>query len=301
MTEVSERLCVEAALLRQLVAIPSAWPQLRLPVREPLDGGMWFGLGEDEVRPYGEAVGAIVDALELLPEGERNEWARRFELAAGAASPAPEASGSQRRAADQHLQALVAELKRGTAMEDRGAVLDRLNGALVVYVRSGLLDAAGTEALGTAVEEALGQPIETFERARLGIDDPGDDESFVVTEADSSLGAPIRLCPARPQRHDGMLVTACILYEGGFELFWHLLHVTGAEVDSLDLGRFEASDDLGGTYSRVSEGSTWWSQRDGVSAAIGSMHSREAVTEGARELNVLRDGAQWVIPLADRG
>jgi hypothetical protein len=300
MSGLPERLVVDVALARELARIASAWPNLRLPASDALDGGMWFGMDEDESRAYADSVRAVIDALGLLPDAAASEWARRFELAVWAPSPGPEPEESQRRAADEHLARLVGELRQVTGMADRGPLLDSLNGALVVYVRSGVLDAAGVAALDAAVEEALGQPIERFELERIGSEDLFDESE--AEEIDTSLGAPVRLCPARPERHDGMLVTACVMYEHGFEVLWHRLAQHGfGDPDTLDDSRFEAADDLGGVYSTSASSSGSAGEREGVSALTGSSSCFQPVPARARELRVSRQDAQWVIPLADAG
>jgi hypothetical protein len=241
----------------------------------------------------------VIDALAVLPDVVASEWQRRFELAVGAPSPAPDPEGSQRRAAEEHFNRLVGELSQAADLNGRARLLDRLNGALVVYIRSGLVGAEGVAELDRAVEKALGQPIERFNLARYG----WEEENFVDYGDDvqpDSLGAPLRLCPARPERHDGMLITACVLYERGFELLWHLLghHGSGEDLYTTDIGAFEVTDDIGGTYSPAGGGSSSWTARDDVSAVIGESSCREPVAADARELRVSREGAQWLIPLA---
>jgi hypothetical protein len=296
MSEMPERLIVDVALARELARIASAWPDPRLPASGSIDGGSWFGMDVDESRAYAENVRTVVDALGLLPDGAASEWTRRFELAVGGPSPAPEPEDQQRIAADEHLARLVGELRQAAGMEACAPLLDRLNGALLVYVRSGLLDAEGIAALDGAVEEALGQPIERFELERIGSEDLFDELEVEVVV--TSLGAPVRLCPAHPERHDGMLVTACVLYERGFEILWHLLVEPGERLGRLDEVRFEASDDLGGVYSPLASGSWSREERDGVSAVIGSSSCRQPVAARARELRLSGEGAHWLIPLA---
>jgi hypothetical protein len=297
MSEISEQLIVDVALTRQLAGIASAWPNMRLPASESLHGGSWFGMDEDESREYAETVRAVIDALGVLPDDAASEWQRRFELAVGAPSPAPDPEASQRRPADEHLNRLVGELRQTADLTGRARLLDRLNGALVVYIRGGLLDAAGVAELDRAVEDALGQAIERFNLARHGWEDEDFVEYGDEVQADPSLGAPLRLCPARPERHDGMLITACVLYERGFELLWHLLG-PGDDLGLFDEGGFEVTDDLDGVYSAVSGSSSSWGQRDDVSAVIGESSCRQPVAAGARELRVSREGAQWLVPLA---
>jgi hypothetical protein len=297
MSELRERLVVDAALARELAHIASAWPNLRLPASDALDGGMWFGMDEDDSRAYADGVRAVIDELGLLPDAAASEWARRFELAVGAPSPGPEAEESQRRAADEHLARLLGELRQAVGMADRRPLLESLNGALVVYVQSGVLDAAGVAALDVAVEEALGQPIERFELERIGSEDLFDERD--TEEIANWVGAPVRLCPAPPARHDGMLVTACVLYERGFEVLWHLLAEHGfGDLDTLGDGRFEAADDLGGVYSTSGSSSSSGEERDGVSAVTGASSCFQPVPARARELRLSRRGAQWVVPLA---
>jgi hypothetical protein len=298
MSGTSEHRLVDVALTRQLAGIASAWPELRLPASDSLHGGSWYGMDEEESRVYAESVRAVIDALGVLTVAAASAWQRRFELAVAAPSPPPEPEDSQRRAADEHLNRLVGELSEAADRKARGVLLDRLNGALVVYVRSGLLDAAGVAALDRAVEEALGRPTEQFELERYGLE-----EDFLAddpVEAETELGPPLRLCPARPERHDGLLVTACVLYEDGFELLWHRLDEPGSgeRRELFDEGGFEAVDDLDGVYSARPTGSSSWDDREGVSAVIGSATCRRPVSVQARELRVSRNGGEWLIPLA---
>jgi hypothetical protein len=296
MTEMPERLIVDVALARELARIASAWPDLRLPASGSVDGGSWFGMEEDESRAYAGTVRTVIEALGLLPDAAASEWTRRFELAVGAPSPAPEPEDRQRSAADEHLARLVGELRQAAGMDARAGLLDCLNGALLVYVRGGVLNAAGIAALDKEVEDALGQPIERFELERSGSEDLFDERE--VDQVDTSLGAPVRLCPAHPERHEGMLVTACLLHERGFQVFWHLLAEPEGRPEMLDEVRFEAADDLGGVYSPFASGSWSRDERDGVWAVIGTSECHQPVPAQARELRLTHDGAQWLIPVA---
>jgi hypothetical protein len=296
MSEMPEQLIVDVALARELARIASAWPDVRLPASESLDGGSWFGMDEDESRAYAESVRALIDALGVLPDGAASEWTRRFELAVGAPSPAPEPEDRQRIAANEHLARLVGELRQAAGMDARARLLDRLNGALLVHVRGGVLNAADIAALDREVEEALGQPIERFELERIGSEDLFDERD--AGEVDTSLGAPVRLCPAHPERHDGVLVTGCLLHERGFQVFWHVVGEPGAAPEMLDEVRFEAADDLGGFYSPFGSGSWSRDERDGVWAVIGTSECRQPMPAQVRELRLSRDGAQWLIPVA---
>jgi hypothetical protein len=296
MSEMPEQLIVDVALARELARIASAWPHVRLPASESLDGGSWFGMDEDESRAYAESVRAVIDALGVMSDGPASEWTRRFELAVGAPSPAPEPKDRQRIAADEHLARLVGELRQAAGTEARGPLLDRLNGALLVYVRSGVLNPAGIAALDRKVEEALGQPIERFELERIGSEDLFDERE--AEQVDTSLGAPVRLCPAHPARHDGILVTACLLHERGFQVFWHVRGEPEGRPEMPDEVRFEVTDDLGGVYAPFGSGSWSKDDREGVWAVIGTSACHQPVPAQARELRLSRDGAPWLIPLA---
>jgi hypothetical protein len=247
----------------------------------------------------GEGALLVVEVLGLIGPEQAAEWRRRFAIAAKSWLPGPPADAAQAAPAATYIERLVTELGDAPDTPRRAEALKRLEGAVAVYVQAGLVEPRAVTRIASAVERAMGLPIEDFELEQAGI------EPWELEEDANEARPPgvvQRVVPAVLERHDGVCVTAVALRERGFTVHWHA-RVEGAASDPIesgDLGWFKANDDLGTDYARVSMSGASWSPREGVYAVHGESSCGTSVPGSARELRLTRASGRWLIPLTSR-